>query len=103
MSTQLREILYTDSENMLVLSYTVALSYYDCGTYGITSPGNYGYRLARSVYVSSTSILGGLWKRHYNMKRQVKSESLNIMVITRASYEGDSRFGSGQKTGCLSP
>jgi hypothetical protein len=33
-STQLREILYTDFQNMLVLSSTVASCYYSCCTDG---------------------------------------------------------------------
>jgi hypothetical protein len=40
-SPQLREILYTDSQDMLVLSSTVASCYYNCCTYGSTSPENY--------------------------------------------------------------
>jgi hypothetical protein len=42
MSTQLREILYTDSHYMLVLSSFVPSSYYECCSDGSTSPGNYG-------------------------------------------------------------
>jgi hypothetical protein len=41
-STQLREILNTGSQDMLVLSSTVASCYYNCVTYGSTRPGNYG-------------------------------------------------------------
>jgi hypothetical protein len=41
-STQLHEIFYTVSQDMLILS-TVALRYYNCCLYGNTSPGNYGY------------------------------------------------------------
>jgi hypothetical protein len=44
-STHLREILYIDSKDMLVLASTVASSYYNCCTDGNTSPGNYGYEL----------------------------------------------------------
>jgi hypothetical protein len=40
--TQLREILYTDSQNMLVLSSDVAPRYYSYRTDGSISPGNYG-------------------------------------------------------------
>jgi hypothetical protein len=39
MSTQLREILYTNSQDMLVLSCTVASRYYNYCTDGGTSPG----------------------------------------------------------------
>jgi hypothetical protein len=39
--TQLREILYTDSQDMLVLSSIVTSRYYSC-TDGSTSPGSYG-------------------------------------------------------------
>jgi hypothetical protein len=42
-STQLREILYTDSQDMLVLSYIIARCYWSCCTDRSTSPGNYGY------------------------------------------------------------
>jgi hypothetical protein len=41
MSTQLREILYTESQDMLILSSTVASRYYKCCIEGSTSPGNY--------------------------------------------------------------
>jgi hypothetical protein len=44
-STYLHEILCTDSQDMLVLSSTVASRYYNCCTDGSTSPGNYGYPL----------------------------------------------------------
>jgi hypothetical protein len=44
-STQLREILYTDSQDMLVLSSTVVSRYYNCCADGSISPGNYGYLL----------------------------------------------------------
>jgi hypothetical protein len=43
MSTQLREILYTDSQDMLVLSSAVVSRYNKCCTDGSTSPGNYRY------------------------------------------------------------
>jgi hypothetical protein len=39
----LREILYTDSQDMLVLSSTVVSRYYNCCTDSSTSLGNYGY------------------------------------------------------------
>jgi hypothetical protein len=42
--TQLREILYTDFQDMLVLLSTVAARYYNCCTDGSTSSGNYGYQ-----------------------------------------------------------
>jgi hypothetical protein len=41
-STQLREILYTVSEDMLLVSSTVASRYYNCYTDGSTCPRNYG-------------------------------------------------------------
>jgi hypothetical protein len=41
-STQLRELLYTDSQDTLVLSSTVASRYYNWCTDGSISPGNYG-------------------------------------------------------------
>jgi hypothetical protein len=41
-STQLRENLYIDSQDMLVLSSTVASRYYNCCTTSRTSPGSYG-------------------------------------------------------------
>jgi hypothetical protein len=43
--TQRREILYTDSQDVLVLSSTFALRCYNCCTDKSTSPGNYGYHL----------------------------------------------------------
>jgi hypothetical protein len=42
-STQLREILYTDYQDMLLPSSTVASRYYNYCTNSSTSPGNYGY------------------------------------------------------------
>jgi hypothetical protein len=41
-STQLHQTLYADSQDVLVLLFTVALRYYSCCTDGSTSPGNYG-------------------------------------------------------------
>jgi hypothetical protein len=41
-STQLRDIFYTDSHDIQVLSSTVASRYYNCFTDGRTSPRNYG-------------------------------------------------------------
>jgi hypothetical protein len=43
--TQLCEILYTDSQDMLVLPSNVASCYYNCCTDGSTSPRNYGHHL----------------------------------------------------------
>jgi hypothetical protein len=43
MFTQLREILYTDSQDVLVLSSTIAQRYYNCCIDGSTNPGNYAY------------------------------------------------------------
>jgi hypothetical protein len=43
--THLREILYTDFQDMLILSPTIASCYYNCCTDGSTSLGNYGYPL----------------------------------------------------------
>jgi hypothetical protein len=42
-STQLREMLYTNSQDMIVLSTTVASRYYNCCTNGSSSPGNCGH------------------------------------------------------------
>jgi hypothetical protein len=44
-SNQLCESLFTDSQDMLVLSSNVASRYCNCCTDGSTSPGNYGYHL----------------------------------------------------------
>jgi hypothetical protein len=44
-STQMREILYTHSQDMPVLSTTAALRYYNWCTDGSTIPENYGYTL----------------------------------------------------------
>jgi hypothetical protein len=35
--------LYTDSQAMLVPSFSIASRYYNCCTDGSTGPGNYGY------------------------------------------------------------
>jgi hypothetical protein len=40
-SNQPRKILYTDSQDVLVLSYIVTSHYYNCCTDGSTNPGNY--------------------------------------------------------------
>jgi hypothetical protein len=48
-STQLREILYTDSQDMLAVSSTVASGYYNCCTDEGISPGNYGYSITSYV------------------------------------------------------
>jgi hypothetical protein len=42
-STELKKILDTRSQDMLVLSSTVASRYYNCWIDGSTSPRNYGY------------------------------------------------------------
>jgi hypothetical protein len=42
-STQLHEILYIDSQDVLVLSSIIASSYYNYCTESSISPGNYGY------------------------------------------------------------
>jgi hypothetical protein len=47
-STQLREILYTDSQDILVLMFTVSLRYYNCCTDDSTSPENCGYSFVYS-------------------------------------------------------
>jgi hypothetical protein len=66
-STQLSEILYTDSQYVLVPSPTIAACYYNCCTGGSTSPGNYGYRLvylfAINLYVLKAIffMLGFCW------------------------------------------
>jgi hypothetical protein len=41
-------MLYTDSQDMPVLSSAVASRYYNCCTDGGTSPGNYGYPIVYS-------------------------------------------------------
>jgi hypothetical protein len=43
----------TDSQNMLVLSITVASHYYNCCRDGSTSPGNHGYPLIALLYRNS--------------------------------------------------
>jgi hypothetical protein len=40
--TQLHEIVYSYSQDMLVLSFVAAWRYYNCCADGSTSPGNYG-------------------------------------------------------------
>jgi hypothetical protein len=45
MSTQLRQIVYTDSQDMLLLSSTIASHYYNFCTDGSTIARNYGYPL----------------------------------------------------------
>jgi hypothetical protein len=59
MSNQFREILNTDSQDMLVLLSTVVSSYNNCCTDGSTSPRNYGYPLVYFYLqdVSSHGIL----------------------------------------------
>jgi hypothetical protein len=52
-SIQLREILYTDSEDMLILPFTVAWRYYKCWTDGSISSGNCGYPIIGRSHVSN--------------------------------------------------
>jgi hypothetical protein len=47
----MHEILYTGSQDMLVLSRTVASRYYNCCTDGSTSPGNYWISLQIPVSI----------------------------------------------------
>jgi hypothetical protein len=61
-STWLCVILYTDSQDMLVLSSTIASHYYNCCTDGSTSPGNHGHHLVQSEKKLEYSEL----KLHYN-------------------------------------
>jgi hypothetical protein len=56
LSSQLYDILYTDSQDMLILSSTIALRYYNCCTDGSTSHGNYGYPLYIISTKSSTAL-----------------------------------------------
>jgi hypothetical protein len=55
MTTKLLEILYTDSQDMIVLS-TVILHYYNCCTNGSASPGNCGYPLVWLLFRLHMSI-----------------------------------------------
>jgi hypothetical protein len=50
-SNQLREILYNDSEDTLVLQSTVESRYYNYYTGGSTSPANYGYEILWGKFV----------------------------------------------------
>jgi hypothetical protein len=58
-STQQREILYTDPQDMLVLSCTVALRYSNCSTDGSTSSGNYECSLVR-VHYNTSHVLASI-------------------------------------------
>jgi hypothetical protein len=55
--TQLREIVYTDSQDMLVLSYSVASHYYNCCTDGNTNPVSYGYPRSYRTYCDYAAIM----------------------------------------------
>jgi hypothetical protein len=68
-STRPREILYTDSQDMLVLSYTVASCYYNCCTDGSTNPGRSGFPSCeeRSNW-KVLSPLQLLWACDYNSR-----------------------------------
>jgi hypothetical protein len=55
-STQQHEMLYTDSKNLLVLSFTVISRYNNCCTDGSSSPGNYGYRIKRRLFDFSVQV-----------------------------------------------
>jgi hypothetical protein len=70
----MREILYTDSQDILLLSSTVASCYYNCcrGGGGSTSPGNYGYHsqkylcyfiTLKTLLFSRGSVVGKDWTR----------------------------------------
>jgi hypothetical protein len=52
-STQLREILCTDSQGILVLLFIVASHYCNCCIDGSTSPENYGYHLVCNGVLST--------------------------------------------------
>jgi hypothetical protein len=56
MATQLCDILYSNSQDMLVLSSTILSPCYDCCTDGSTSPGNYGYHLVGIDYINFRSV-----------------------------------------------
>jgi hypothetical protein len=51
MSTQLHEIMYTDSQEILVLSSIVASRYNYC-TDDSARPGNYGYALVHTIFIA---------------------------------------------------
>jgi hypothetical protein len=76
-STHLRDILYTDSQDMPVLSSTVASRYYNCCTGGSTSTGNYRYPL---VCVNNL-ITGGTALPVHLVRRE-------CLRITSLSYTG---------------
>jgi hypothetical protein len=56
----MREIVYTDSQDMLVLTSIVAWRYYNCCTDSSTNPGNYGYTRIAFCSLSLLSSLSAL-------------------------------------------
>jgi hypothetical protein len=83
-STQLNEILHTDSQEMPVLSSTVASRYYNCYTDGSSSPGNCGYPLVflRTCYswISGCSHIVRLRqiRKGFEMAPQLESQCILI-------------------------
>jgi hypothetical protein len=67
--TQLSEMVYTDSQDSLVLSSTILLHYYDCCTDGSTSSRNSGY---------PTVLLGTKYCRN-------KKDKFSLMAATQAA------------------
>jgi hypothetical protein len=87
-STQLCEILYTDSQAMLLPSSIVASCYCNCSTDGSTSPGNYGYPLILLFYIPHKHIftkrkqLGlSLTKMHWLLGRKSQLSITNKLLL----------------------
>jgi hypothetical protein len=91
-STELREILYTDFQDMLVLSSIVALRYYKCCTDGSTSAGNYGWHL--TIYRSS-HLCGLIFRCRRNLCMKITFEfSPESFEVKRIPHTLKRRNGS---------
>jgi hypothetical protein len=64
MSTQQCEILYADSQDMLILSFTVASCYYNCCTGGSRSPRKYGSVVYLAEFMSATFYVTVLFSQN---------------------------------------
>jgi hypothetical protein len=100
-STHLREILYTDSQDMLVLSSTVASRYHKCCTEGIASPGNYGYPIVCYNRSETIVFVTAVWTTSYTTQchdcgplyRGVIGSFDKSLTVTTWDESQDPRYG----------
>jgi hypothetical protein len=81
MFTQLHEILYTDSQDMLVLSSNIASRYYNYCTDDSTSPGNYGYAVSASYITHKISGPHSIWCIKWLHLRSLHRCHVFLMIV----------------------